>query len=76
MYRDVAKERNLLLIDHEANWEPILEKDRAHFAKYVPDGIHPGHEGCAHVITPVILKELGIKAEPPAGGEVKPAPPP
>lgn len=76
MYRDVAKERNLLLIDHYANWEPIMEKDKTLFAKYVPDGIHPGPEGCTRVITPAILKGLGIKAEPPAGGDGKPAPQP
>ena len=63
MYRDVAIERNLLLIDHYTNWEPIREKDSALFAKYVPDGIHPGPEGCTRVITPAILKGLGIKAE-------------
>lgn len=63
MYRDVAKERKLLLIDHAANWEPILDKDKALFARYVPDGIHPGPEGCTHVISPAILKALGITAE-------------
>jgi len=74
MYRDVAKERKLKLIDHYGNWEPIMEKDRALFDKYVPDGIHPGPEGCTQVITPAILKGLGIKAEPTAGGDGKPAP--
>ena len=76
MYRDVAKERKLKLIDHYGNWEPILEKDRALFDKYVPDGIHPGPEGCTRVITPAILKGLGIKDEPTAGGDGKPAPHP
>ncbi len=76
MYRDVAKERKLKLIDHYANWEPIMKKDRALFDKYVPDGIHPGTEGCTRVITPAILKGLGIKAEPTAGGDGKPTPQP
>lgn len=76
MYRDVAKERKLKLIDHYVNWEPIMEKDRALFDKYVPDGIHPGPEGCIQVITPAILMGLGIKAEPTAGGDGKPAPQP
>ncbi len=76
MYRDVAKERKLKLIDHYGNWEPIMEKNRALFDKYVPDGIHPGPEGCTRVITPAILKGLGIKAEPTAGGDRKPAPQP
>lgn len=63
MYRHVATERKLKLIDHHANWEPILAKDRALFDKYVPDGIHPGAEGCEKVITPALLKALG---SPPA----------
>ena len=59
MYRQVATERKLKLIDHHANWEPILAKDGAVFDRYVPDGIHPGAEGCAKVITPALLKALG-----------------
>jgi hypothetical protein len=76
MYRDVAKERKLKLIDHYGNWERIMEKDRALFDKYVPDGIHPGPEGCTQVITPAILNGLGIKAELSGGGDGKPAPQP
>jgi lysophospholipase L1-like esterase len=75
MYREVAQERKLLLVDHAANWEPILEKDKALFTRYVPDGIHPNREGCAKVITPALLKALGIRTEPPAtGGPAPPAP--
>lgn len=72
MYRDVAKERKLQLIDHDANWEPIVEGDKDLFAKYVPDGIHPGQEGCKNVITPAILEALGIHAEQPAAGDAAP----
>ena len=61
MYRDLAKERKLLLVDHDANWEPILEKDKALFDQLVPDGIHPGPEGSRRVTTPAILKALGIE---------------
>ena len=45
MYRDVAKERKLLLIDHHPNWIKILESDKELFDRYVPDGIHPGPGG-------------------------------
>lgn len=62
MYREAAGARNLLLIDHTRNWEQILEADRELFDRYVPDGIHPGPEGCAAVITPAILAALGIPA--------------
>ncbi|MBN2293741.1 MAG: SGNH/GDSL hydrolase family protein [Pirellulales bacterium] len=63
MYRDAAKDRKLLLIDHYPAWEKILKKDPKLFNKYVPDGIHPGPEGCKAVITPQIIKSLGIKVQ-------------
>jgi len=61
MYRDVAKERNLPLIDHALNWQNLVQNDIKLFMKYVPDGVHPGKEGCLNVITPAILKSLGIQ---------------
>lgn len=64
MYRDVAKERKLRLIDHCANWDLVLSKDRTLFDKYVPDGIHPLAEGCEKIITPALLKALGLTADP------------
>ena len=67
MYRDVAKARDLLLIDHYPQWEDVLETDADLFNRYVPDGIHPGPEGCKVVITPEIIKSLGIEAEQPDG---------
>ncbi len=60
MYREVAKERKLQLIDHYPQWEKILKQDPALFKKYVPDGIHPGPEGCEAVITPAIVEALGM----------------
>lgn len=63
MYRNVAKDRQLLLIDHYPKWETILKEDPALFKNYVPDGIHPGAEGCKSVILPNITKALGIDAE-------------
>jgi len=66
MYRDVAKERKLKLIDHYANWELILRQDQSLFSRYVPDGLHPGPDGCKNVITPAVLKALGFKFGQPA----------
>lgn len=63
MYRDVAKTQKLLLIDHYPQWERILNEDPELFNQYVPDGIHPGVEGCKSVITPAIAKALGLKAK-------------
>ena len=61
IYRDVAKTRKLLLIDHYPKWMKILNKNPELFKKYVPDGIHPADEGCKSVITPEIIRSLGIK---------------
>jgi len=63
LYRIVAKDRNLKLIDHYPNWEHILNSDQDLFDRYVPDGLHPWVEGCHQVITPMILKELGLLEE-------------
>ncbi len=74
MYRNVAKDRKLLLIDHYPKWEKILNEDPDLFKKYVPDGIHPGAEGCKTVITPEITKALGIRAEQKDSGDKKSLP--
>ena len=60
VYREVAKERGLLLIDHYPAWKKILEEARATFDKYIPDGLHPGELGCRKVITPAILRAMGF----------------
>ena len=61
MVREVAKEMKLRLIDHDRHWQSLLENDRELFDQYVPDGLHPGSTGCQQVITPEILKSLGVK---------------
>ena len=60
VYRQVAKERRLLLIDHYRNWNELLKWDEATFKKYVPDGIHPNALGCENIIMPQLLKSLGV----------------
>lgn len=60
MYRSVAKKRGLLLIDHYPNWKALQATEPKQFQDYVPDSIHPTAEGCAKVVTPVILAALGI----------------
>lgn len=61
VYRDVAAERHLMLIDHDPNWQKVLKEDPNLFSRYVPDGLHPNYEGSAAVITPEILSALGMK---------------
>jgi acyl-CoA thioesterase I len=70
MYRDVAKARHLLLIDHFVNWEKLRTQDLATFQAYVPDGIHPASVGCKKVIIPAMVRALGLK---PAGHQGKAA---
>ena len=66
MYRDVAKERGFQLIDHWPNWQKLLERDPLRFLAYNTDTIHPVREGALHVITPHLLRELGLPAGKPA----------
>lgn len=61
MYRSVAEEKGLLIIDHFANWKKLQRMDENLFLEYVPDTIHPTAKGCAKVATPVILDALGIQ---------------
>jgi len=52
VYRDIAAERKLLLIDHYPNWKAIQDKDAKAFDKLVPDGVHPTPAGAKDVILP------------------------
>ena len=61
MYRDVAKERKFQLIDHYPVWEKLLNDDPRKFILYTPDTIHPVRQGALNVITPTIVKEIGLK---------------
>jgi lysophospholipase L1-like esterase len=60
MYRDVARERKLLLIDHHIAWQEILDRGVDTFGVLVPDGIHPAPEGSRRVTVPNILRALNL----------------
>lgn len=60
VYRDVARERKLLLVDHHVAWKAILDQGIDTFAPLVPDGIHPGAEGGRMVTVPNILRALNL----------------
>ncbi len=62
MFREVAKERGFLLIDHYPNWKKLQTEDPEHFNLLVPDTIHPTAAGNAEVVTPMVLKALGLDA--------------
>lgn len=65
MYRDVAKERGYQLIDHWPNWQKLLDEDPLRFVAYNPDTIHPVRIGALNIITPHLLRELGLPAGKP-----------
>jgi len=58
MVREMARKKNLLLIDHYQNWLNILEKGEDYFLEFVPDGLHPNTRGATEVIAPFIVKRL------------------
>ncbi|MCC8426851.1 SGNH/GDSL hydrolase family protein [Mucilaginibacter sp. UR6-11] len=58
MYRDVAKARGLLLIDHYPHWQELLAKGKDAYLSEVPDGIHPGIEASKNIIAPYVIKLL------------------
>lgn len=65
MYRDVAVNRGVVLIDHQPNWEKILSEDPMLYDIYVPDGVHPGLKGSLAVISPEINMEVGLEPDKP-----------
>lgn len=72
MYRNVAKDRGLLLIDHWPNWQRLLEEDPLRFVTYTPDTIHPVRAGALAIITPHLLRELGLPSGHPEKSKVTP----
>jgi acyl-CoA thioesterase I len=58
LYRQVARKRKLLLIDHYGNWEKILKQGKDVFLQHIPDGIHPNAASGRNIIAPFILQRL------------------
>ena len=58
IHRDVAKERNLLLVNHYPNWLKLMTEDPARFDKLVPDRVHPEAEGYRTVFLPTLKAAL------------------
>ncbi|MCX6877944.1 MAG: GDSL-type esterase/lipase family protein [Verrucomicrobia bacterium] len=57
-YREVAKARGLLLVDHYPNWLKIMTSDLPLFDRLVPDRIHPQAEGYQKVLLPELKATL------------------
>lgn len=61
IYRDAARQRGLLLIDHSIAWNRLLQTEgEAGFKRYVPDGVHPRADGYAKFVVPDIVRAIGL----------------
>ncbi|WFB35601.1 SGNH/GDSL hydrolase family protein [Kiritimatiellota bacterium B12222] len=60
MYRKVAEEKGFMLIDIYPQWQAIQEQNPEQFQTWIPDSIHPTATGCSEVVTPMVLKALGL----------------
>ncbi len=64
IHRDIAAERDLLLIDHHPAWQALLDEGESEFSFYVPDGLHPNAEGEEIFFTPILLQAIGAPRAP------------
>jgi acyl-CoA thioesterase-1 len=64
VYRDVAKERRLLLVDHYPNWLKIMNEDPARFDRLLQDRIHPQLESYREVLLPELKRVLLGQTKP------------
>jgi len=70
LYREVARERGLRLLDLYPEWLRIQVQDAAAFQAFIPDGLHPSSSGCSSVVAPAVLGALGLPAS--ASGVTRP----
>ncbi|WP_438480818.1 SGNH/GDSL hydrolase family protein [Oleiharenicola lentus] len=57
-YRDVARERGLLLIDHAPAWATLLAIGEIEFSRHVPDGLHPSVAAYEQFMLPTLRAAL------------------
>jgi lysophospholipase L1-like esterase len=60
IYREVARERQLLLVDHAPAWAGLLAQGAATFLRFVPDGLHPNQAGYDRFMLPTLRTALGL----------------
>ncbi len=60
MWRTVARERRLSLIDHAPAWASVLARGENEFLRFVPDGLHPSLEGYRQHMLPTLRAALGL----------------
>jgi len=60
LWRDVAHERRLMLVDHAPAWAKLLAQGDQTFRHYVPDGLHPNATGYAEYVLPTLRSALSL----------------
>ncbi len=58
VYREVATERGLLLIDHFPQWEALRQTDLPAFQLAIPDGVHPTAGALNSTMVPLLKWKL------------------
>jgi hypothetical protein len=68
-YRDVAREKGLLCIDHMSAWQPLVDQSDDTYKALTlnNDGLHPIANGYSQYMTPVLLREIGAPVNLAAG---------
>jgi lysophospholipase L1-like esterase len=61
--RDVARDQDLLLVDHFTYWQQLLDL-KSEVKRYFSDDIHPNALACEQVILPRVLQTLQIPSSP------------
>jgi lysophospholipase L1-like esterase len=62
VYREVGKERGLLVVDHRPAWMALLAGGEEEFRRFVPDGLHPNAQGYERCMLPALRRALGLAA--------------
>jgi len=66
IYRDAAKRRGLLLVDHSLAWNHLLATEgEPAVKKLIPDGVHPNVAGWLRIVTPTLHRALDLDLAPP-----------
>jgi acyl-CoA thioesterase-1 len=66
IYREVAKSRRVILVDHAPAWSALLGRGETFFRHYVPDGLHPSSAGYEVFMLPALRLLFGLQPPGPA----------
>lgn len=64
LWREVARGRQLTLVDHGPAWAGLLTHDESAFRRAVPDGLHPTLAGYEQLMLPTLRSAIGLPSVP------------